>query len=324
MSKQEKTTQEKVSPEIVEATPAKTARKWNIGSVFWGLLFVLVGVLLLLGNLGLVSINLSNIWQLWPVLIIGAGLSLLSLRGWLGGLVSFVAAIALLGLVTFALVDNPIYPTSSSSSVQTTVLSDTADGAGKLQVTIDTGATDVTLSSSRERRGVEASQESNRLRLVKKAETKGDTRHVSFSADSTRMFWLGGGVTNNLKVDLTRSLPVALGINTGATNVSGDLSRVRLTSLDVDTGASSVDLRLGALERRQEITLDAGASSITLHIPERVGVRVDSNNGLTSTDLEGLDKISDSRYESAGFANADKQIFIRSDLGVTKFEIKRY
>lgn len=317
MSKQEKT------PELVEEKPVKTARKWNVGSVFWGLLFVLVGVLLLLGNLGFVSINLGNIWQLWPVLIIGAGLSLLSLRGWLGGLVSFVAAIALLGLVTFALVDNPIYPTSPSSSTQTTVLSDTADGAKKLQVTIDTGAADITFSSSRDRRGVEASQDNNRLRLVKKTGTKGDTRHVLFSADSTRGFWLGN-LTNNLKVDLTRSLPVALNINTGATKVSGDLSQVRLTSLDIDTGASSVDLRLGALEKRQEITLDAGASNITLRIPKQAGVRVDSSNGLTSTDFEGLDKISDSRYESSDFDDADKQIIIHTNLGVTSFEIKRY
>lgn len=318
MSKQEKTV-----PEIVGVAPTKTARRWNIGSVFWGLLFVLVGVLLLLGNLGLVAINLANIWQLWPMLIIGAGLSLLSLRGWLGGLVSFVAAVALLGLVAFALVDNPIYPNSFGSKAQTTILSDTADQAKKLQITIDTGAADITLSSSRERRGVEARQESNRLRLVKKTETKGDTRHVLFSTESTGGLWLGN-VTNNLGVDLTRSLPVALNINTGATNVRGDLSQVRLTSLDIDTGASSVDLRLGVLERRQEISLDAGASSITLYIPKQAGVRVDSNNGLTNKEFRGLDKVSDSRYESSGFDDAEKQIIIRTNLGVTDFQIKRY
>lgn len=311
--------------EVVEAQPVKSAKRWNIGKIFWGLLFVLVGGLILLSNLGFVTLTLDNIWQLWPVLIIGVGLSILSLRGWLGGLILSVATIALLGLVVFALVENPIYPNGSSNNYSslTTVLADSADGAKKLQVTIDTGASDIVLSSSKERLGVEASQESNLLRLEKKAETKDDTRQVLFTTDLTRRFWLGRAI-NNLKVDLTRSLPVALRIDTGATSVSGDLSQVRLTSLDINTGASSVNLRLGALERRQEVTLDAGASSITLHIPKQVGVRIDSSNGLTSTDFEGIDKVSDSRYESSGFDDADKQIFIRSDLGVTKFEIRRY
>ncbi len=317
MSKQEKTA------EPVEVPPVRTVRKWNVGSVFWGLLFVLVGTLLLLDNLGFVTTHFANIWQLWPVLIIGAGLSLLSLRGWIGGLVSFVAAIALLGLVTLTLVDNPIYPGLRDATTQTTTVSDAADGAKQLQVTIDTGAADITLSSSRDRRGVQAIQESTQPSLAKSATTDGDKRSVVFSTDAPRAAWLRN-TQNSLAFDFTRSIPVALSIDTGATSVSGDLSQVRLSSLAIDTGASSIDLRLGMRQQRQEITLDGGASKITLHIPKQAGVRVESSDGLTQTDFEGLDKVSDSRYESSDFDDAKTQITIRTDLGVSRFEIQRY
>lgn len=315
------------SPKSNEAEPVKpkkTARNWNVGSIFWGLLFVLVGTLLLLDNLGIVEVNLWNIWELWPVLIIGAGLSFLSLRGWLSTLISFVAVVALLGLVAFALVDDLPYPDINKSNEQTTTLSDSADGAKRLQVGIDTGASNIVLSSSRERKGVEASQSSDFLRLVKKTETKGDTRHVLFSTDFVRRGIQFSSTDNRLQVDLTRSLPVALEIDTGATSVSGDLSQVRLTSLDIDTGASSIDLRLGALEQKQDVTLDAGASSIVLHIPKQAGVRIESDSGLTKLNFDGIDKVSESTYESSDFASSDRQIIIRADLGVSRFEIRRY
>lgn len=311
-------------PENTAKPAGKTATKWNTGGIFWGLLLILVGTLLLLDNLTIITVNLANVWDLWPVLIIGAGLSLLSLRGWIGGLVSFLAVIALLGLVAFTIVDNPLYSDVRGSGTQTTVQADTAENADRLAITIETGAADITLSSSQDQRGVEATQTSNQPSLVKTGETSAATRHIVFSAEPSRTVLLTGAHRNSLAFNLTQSLPVTLTINTGATSIRGDLSQVRLTSLDIDTGASSVDLRLGAVQQRQAVTVDAGASSITLHVPQHVGVRVESDSGLTKTTFEGLDKVSDSIYESSGFDRADRQIVIRADLGLSQFEITRY
>lgn len=317
MSKKDKTS------EIIEVESSKPARKWNVGSVFWGLLLVLVGVLLLLDNFNVLSVNFTNIWQLWPVLIIGTGLSMLSLRGWIGGIVSFATAALLLCLVAFVVVDNPLYTHTRGSQAQVASQEDAANGAKKLDVTVDVGAANIEFSSSREQLGVKAVQESNRAHLVKSAETKGDVRHVLLSTESSRVFWLGG-MTNSLKVDLTRSLPVALTVDTGAASVTGDLSQVRLASLVVDTGASSIDVRLGAIEKRQEVAIDAGASSVTLHIPKAVGVRVELSGGLKSTHFEAIDKKSDSLYETADFDLAEKHIIVRADMGASRFEIRRY
>ena len=308
-----------------EVVVEKKSKNWDIGAIFWGLLFVLIGVLLLLNNFGIIEVNLSNIWQLWPVLIIGIGLSVLSPRGWLWGIISVILTIAMLGLVAFAVIDNPTYRDLQGWSNQDTKkLSDDAVNAAKIDITIDTPATSLSLSSSDSRRGVEAIQQSKSTNLNIDAETRGDTRYVRIDSEPSRRFRFRGGVANSLDIDLTRKLPVSLSIDTGAASVSGDLSQVKLKSLNIDTGASSIDLKLGAIEPRQEVVLDAGASKLAFKIPKSVGVRVESSGGLKSTSFEGIEKVSDSVYESKGFADSEKQITIRADLGVSRFEINRY
>ena len=308
-----------------EVVIEKKSKNWNIGAIFWGLLFVLIGVLLLLNNFGIIEVNLSNTWQLWPVVIIGIGLSVLSPRGWLWGIISVILTLAMLGLVAFAVIDNPTYRDLRGWSNQDTKkLSDDAAKAAKIDITIDTPATSLSLSSSDSRRGVEAIQQSKSTNLNIDAETRGDTRYVRIDSEPSRRFWFRGGVANSLDIDLTRKLPVSLSIDTGAASVSGDLSQVKLKSLNIDTGASSIDLKLGAIEPRQEVVLDAGASKLAFKIPKSVGVRVESSGGLKSTSFEGIEKVSDSVYESKGFADSEKQITIRADLGVSRFEISRY
>lgn len=316
-----KTTDPKV--EVVEVVQPEKQKRWNVGSVFWGLLLIMIGVLFLLDNLDVVTVNFNNVWQLWPVFIIGAGLSLLSLKGWFGALVSFVAAIAVLGLVAFAVVDNPWYSSLQGNTATTQTQSVSLEGAKKIDATIDAGAATITFNSSDTEKGVTVTQDSTNLTLEKAAETKGDTRHVTFNSTSPKGFWLNGS-SNTLNAVITRNVPAVLNVKTGATTVKGDLSGVRLAKLTIDAGASSVDLRLGAREARQEVDIDAGASKVVLSIPNSVGVRVESQGGLSSTDFEGIEKRSDDVYESNDFSTFEKQIIIRADMGVSKFEIKRY
>lgn len=317
-----KKTEEKIETVVVE--PAKPAKRWNTGSIFWGTLLVLIGTLFLLDNLNVLQVNFANIWQLWPVLIIGAGLSLLSLKGWVGALVSFVAAAVLLGLVTFAVVENPWYPGLRSVATQSTTESvSVGSAAKKMEVSINTGAATIDLGSSQDEKGVTVTQKSNGLELVKSTEVKDGTQRTSFESKLPKGMWFGG-VKNDMNVTLTRSVATSLKIDTGATTVKGDLSQVRLTLLDIDAGASTIDVKLGSLELRQEIKIEAGVSSIVLHVPKQVGLRIDSDDGLSSTQFEGVSKVSDSVHESDGFDSAEKQITVRADIGVSKFEIKRY
>ena len=99
MTKDTETTDKK--PETVTAKASKQAN-FNIGRIFWGLLLVLVGGLILANNFGLVNVSWVNLWQLWPLLIIVAGLSVLSFNSWVWNIVSILLIILIFGAITWA------------------------------------------------------------------------------------------------------------------------------------------------------------------------------------------------------------------------------
>lgn len=114
MTKTKKTEEpvEAVVVEPVEHKERRAKKRSYSGSIFWGFAFIIVGTLILLDNLSLITVHFGNLWHLWPVLIIGAGVSMLSLRGWLSALVSLVLVLAVGALAFFVAVDNPWFSNS--------------------------------------------------------------------------------------------------------------------------------------------------------------------------------------------------------------------
>ena len=319
-----KFTEENVAEPVV---PVKAAPKksFRVGAIFWGALFVFVGTLLLLDNLDVLNVHFMNLWQLWPVLIIGAGVSMFSLRGWVAAVVSFALVVTLAGLAWLVAVDNSFYKSTQNVQTKVVTLGDTIAATDKeVDVTLNTGAIDLTLSSSDMVRVFSAEVTSSHLVLNQDTtRVSNGTRYVTLNTDMTRGWWLGP-VNNSMDLELTERLPLSLHIETGASSVVGDLSATQLKAMSMSAGASTVDLKFGTKQTRQEITFEGGASKITLRIPTGTGVRVETENGLNNTEFEGISKVSDDVYESTGFSSAANQITILAKLGVSSFEIVRY
>jgi len=298
----------------------------QMGRILWGLVLVIIGGLMLLDNLNIITVHFSYLWQLWPLLLVVAGLSMMSLRGWLAGAVVAVVSISLIALVVATTVDNPyvtISPYVPAHTQRITKNIVASNDSTEADISVKAGAAEIVLSSSMARTGVEATLQSSHMTLEQEASVKDGTHYVRFTTEGARNTWFGG-FTNRLSLDITRSIPVALHIDVGASSLSGDISKVKLKSLTVKAGASSIDLKLGDASSRQEVTLDTGASSINLQIPEKVGVRVYTNNGLSSFEFAGVDKKSDGVYESTEFEAANVHIIIHTEIGISRFVIQRY
>jgi len=90
----------------------------NIGRIFWGLLLVLLGSLLIIDNFGFVSINWFDLWRLWPLAIVAAGLSILSVRGIIWKIVSAVFAVLSLAAILFVALNNfPVFDKFDNSDI---------------------------------------------------------------------------------------------------------------------------------------------------------------------------------------------------------------
>ncbi|MEI7689592.1 MAG: DUF5668 domain-containing protein [Candidatus Saccharibacteria bacterium] len=88
-------------------------KNWAVGRIFWGLLLVLVGGLLIADNFGWVNVNWSDLWRLWPLFIISAGLSVLSIRGIVWKIFSVIFAVAVLGVIGHVAVSGTPWASSS-------------------------------------------------------------------------------------------------------------------------------------------------------------------------------------------------------------------
>lgn len=307
-----------------DTTPAQRYKGWDMSRVFWGLLLVLLGGLLLLSNFGLIELQLSNLWQLWPLLIVGWGVSLLNIKGTWWKVVSGILLVAGLGLFTLVAIGaGPFSDDEQNTQVQSQQVEADNSEVERLDVSVKAGAGNVVIGSHEGDMPVEAVLRSDFATLDLDSQTDGNTQVVDISVDGERAWW-GGNFRNDLDVQLSKELPVSLTVDTGASDFRADLSEVKLERLDVDLGASSGLMILGALVDRLDVDLKAGASSVTFRVPKDAGVSVTLDQGVSSQDLADLQEKGDGVYETEDFDRAKKQIMITADIGVASFELERY
>jgi len=72
----------------------------NFGKLFLGFLLIVIGFAYFAKTAGWIDINFNfDWWQLWPILIIFAGLSMFSARGWFSMIIGIIITFAILGMI---------------------------------------------------------------------------------------------------------------------------------------------------------------------------------------------------------------------------------
>lgn len=296
--------------------------RWDIGKIFWGLLLVLLGGLALASNFGLVEVHFSNIWRLWPLLIIAAGLSVLSLRHLIWRIVVVVFAVLTLGAIVWVMVSD--YPSARLlKSYDATVPVDSSS-VKQAAVSIKAGASSVKIGTANQKVIAQLKLETNIAKIHKSSIVVGDTQKVSLSMDINDSKLPTGEMRSSWGIDLMRGLPLSLDVEAGASDIDIDMSEAQLKSIIVRTGAANMVVKLGSLEDRVDVAVESGVSAVTIRVPKNAGVRLSLKNGLTANHLSNLKKVDDNIYESPEYNQASKKIDINSKIGVSSFTIERY
>lgn len=278
---------------------------------------------MLLNSLEIASVDLSSLWKLWPALIVVAGLSILSLRGWLAWLVYGLAAIGIIALTWMVLTgmigDNRTNTVSDSIGIERE-----NDDIKKLDLSVDGGAGTFTFDSHGGSELVKSEVKGRSALLEHETKSDNDKQSVRISTRMENGFYIGNEPSDTM-VWLNQKTPTRLSIDSGASSIRGDLSMVKLESLDIDTGASSVDLKVGSLTTETKINIDTGVSSVTLRVPENSGVKLLIDSGLSSKNIpDNYTKVDDKTYQSPDYDSKKHKIIIDLDMGVSKFNLEQY
>lgn len=299
-----------------------TDNSWNISKIFWGLMLILIGALLLADNFGLVHVNFANILRLWPLFIVAAGLSMLALNNMAGRIIMIILSLLTLGAVAWAMLVN--YPNVTIRTYETTIRK-TSSGVKQVEVSVKAGASTLQVGTVKGDNIAELKFESNIATLVESSKIIGDSQFISLAMDTNKgNGWMMGDTRNVWKINLTKDLPLTLNIDAGASSADIDTSGSALKAMIIKTGASSMSVKLGDKQDVTSLVIESGVSSIVVKVPKGSGVHVKLDNGLTSNSLDGLVKVGDNTYESLGYGQSKKQINITSKIGLSSFTIERY
>ena len=259
--------------------------------LFWGVILVVLGGLLLLRSLGIIT---WNVWLFfWPAILILAGVWML-----LGPAVNK-------GKQEVVNLDIPL------ESIQEAVI-DVNHGAGTLDISGGAGPAQLMT-------GVFAGGVESRMEKI------GHGGSLTLNPPTNVVWGFPGGFGGEgfrWNFRLTDAIPLDVRLHTGAGEARVDLVALRVRKLTLETGASSTIITLPANAGFTAVDVHAGAASVVLRVPQDVAGRITMKSGLVGTKIDNVRfPFNGTTYETAGYDSAANRVEILVEAGVGSIEI---
>lgn len=258
------------------------------GQLFWGGVLLLVGVLMLAGQMGIKLPNGKSLLELfWPILLIGFGV-------WV-----------LLGTLMRGKVE------AESASIE-------LKNAREASVRINHGAGELRLHS-----GAAANELLHGSfvgGLDQKAELNGDKLEVKMQPAEDHIMFPPFGWKEQLDWDVAfnASIPISLRMNLGANKSVINLKDMLVTDIQLKSGASDAVITLPS-QGRLKLDCEIGAASLTIIVPEGVSIRTHASMGAGDF---SVDRARFPNNESPDFASAQNAVDIHVKGGAASVRIK--
>ncbi len=260
------------------------------GSLFWGLVLIVLAGLLLLRQLGWLTGDILGYF--WPMAVILFGIWLL------------IGALSRGRNTTEG--QTVSIPLENARSARIKL----DHGAGRLNVRGGASTTEVL-------NGVFGSEVEYKSRL--------EADQLEVKVRNSPHFWAWyPGQNLDWDIRLNGNVPLNLKIDSGASSSTLDLSDLKVVDLDIDTGASSTEVILPANAGNTRVDIDTGASSLNVRIPMGVAGRIRVKSGVAAVNVDSnrFPRVEGGLYQSADYATAANRADITIDAGVGSIEVK--
>jgi len=298
--------------------------------LFWGVLFISIGILILLNNYGSIGEDWSEFWKLWPLILVLWGIGLLVKNNIAKSFIAVVAAILLAVSVFSAFAfcwNNVVFdedgPVVFSGDVETTIYSEPYYNTIKnASLNIKAGAGSFNIKDTTgDLLYADAIGIKNNYSLSNTND--GTSTVLNFKMRRTG-FSFKRGMKNKVNIKLNPNAVWNLNCDLGAASINFDLSPYKTENIQINMGAASLKIKLGDLSDKINLDVDAGASSIDILIPESSGCEIKADAKLSSKNFEDFNKIDSELYRTNNFESAAKRIFMNIDAGVSSIKVHRY
>jgi hypothetical protein len=327
-------------PNVVQPTSpfSPSAAPGRRGSALvFPLLLVVVGIILLLNNLGIIP---WAIWialaDLWPVVLILVGIELLIARRAprVGGAIAaivLVATFALAGWLTLTQNQQVI----STGPLQNQTVSVPRENAttGQVSLKFPVGVLTVAAQPASGTPGPDLIEASAALppglHLSTHVGPPGDVAGADLTVDGNGNVWPFGSPfgKNPMSLDarLTPAVPLTIDSEVGAGQSTFDLSNLLVRSFTLKSGAGQVTIDLPRAAGQSIVDLQSGAGEVTIVAPPGVGVYLHTKNGLGLAGVQvppgRYEKVADG-LQSSDYATAENRVDVTLHLGIGQVDVR--
>ena len=284
--------------------------------VAWPVLMIGVGVVLLINYFGPRSwISWTQILQLWPILIIAAGIDIM-FRGQSGwrSLLGVILSVVLIGAAVLLAVQGLEIQANYTSveeqySSQTKLAElDLSLSVGEFVLGSDSRSGNLVFGSITPENVISDLEEWNGQLFYELRSSK-----PAFFPHTAR--W---------ELDLTPELPLDLQVDNSVGEMLLDFGELELEGLHVNQGVGRMVIKLPETIT-EDVLLKQGVGVIEVEIPENVRIAVDAQNGLTKVEFPGDFELDDGYYTTPGTSktNASLLIVVEQGIGLVTFQYTR-
>lgn len=298
------------------------------GKIFWGVLFVAIGVLLLFERMDLFQVELGWMWKLWPLILVVWGAVILLGNKEPGktvvvALLALGVALFVVGVFNFGWNWHPREWEANAAEYDQELSEPYDSTVHRGSFTFESGAGSFRLEDTTSR-FFEASTHSTFGQYSLDTERIGDLEQVRLHMEGEHHGPWRGRLNHRASIKLN-PLPVwDMRFDIGASSMDIDLSPYIVERLVVSAGAASVQLTLGDRAKETRVSIKSGVSALQMHVPDSAGCEIRIDGGLSRKNFRGFTKLDTGVYRTENFENAQKKIYIDLDAGVSSVSVRRY
>jgi hypothetical protein len=256
--------------------------------IFWGIVLLAGGALLLLNNLGYLNVDLWGLF--WPAVLILAGLWVLfGVVGGGGGEVER-ASVPLGGAErAHVFVNHGVGPTRITGGTEPGVLMSGEFGGG------------VKVSARQE----------------------GAVKHLSMRMADRAFSFFPWTHDYDWRVNLSKDVPMTVRIGGGAGTLDFDMRDLRVTELEMEGSVGQATLTMPAHAGHTRAHVEGSVGQMTIRVPEGVAasIRADQGLGALHVDRERFPQAGERYFQSADYDTAANKIELKIEGGVGEVRV---
>ena len=303
-------------------------------NVLWGLILVVIGILFILRNLGYIYFSWWNFLHLWPLILVFVGISILPVKTGIKVILTIITLAVGLYFAFRAPYDEnhwwDVFPYSHEKEYSDN--SDWSDSEQVISEAYDSSINKALISFDAAAGNFTIEKPTNQLFEFSKYGSVGKYHYSIKEEDGEKKINIGleGArirrlkLNNDVKIKLNPNPVWNLSVDVGAADVKLDLAQFKVNKVDIEGGAASIYVKLGTKLDQSELSINSGATSLEIHVPEAFACEVNTDMVLSSKNMPDFNKVADGTYVTDNFTDNTKNIVINIEAAVSSLTIIRY